>query len=799
MINFFRKHINFEYSIWFFLVIIIYWLWFFSSWWDSNFPITSWFHKILNEWFLYTRNEGMFWTTVMMSKLRWFFWFVLSSLWIFTPNVVFIIYSLLGYSWYYLLNNYLFKENGKINVLIALIFVVNPLVIWHLSHIYLIQWYVVYPWLVFFFLKFLSSQKSVNIYIIGFILSVLQLWQPHNFYNWIVILSISFLLFIILKEEKIKFVKKTIVLLIFTLLSFSYVLLPFFASIPNELTSSLKSFEWTEPNKIWSSAQWVINTLVFKKSTFETSDFPWLYLPFLILSWFLFCWTLLLNLRKKSQYNRIWLLVLIVIFSLTFIWNNPLFNDSWVRETIYKFIPHLRVDVWYLLLIFIYWFFIWINFTIIQNKKNAFYYKYTYTSLIFMFLISTFLFFSRNNTYKMSIDSNQFESFINWIDENDMYTDSSYKIVYPLSVWYLAPGLSRWVYPNTFLNWSYFHWNYKELWLYSTKSIIWEVAKSGLSDSKEFRNKFNISSIICDNSIKENCDDLGKLWFEKISNIGSRDYYSTKIVSWRIYLNSIYDSFFKKTNLSKYDTQLNTWLENEILYFLQSFHPERKLYPWKKINKICDDTQIYQAWETIYTPKYRLDPRSSERKLVTYIWQEWDNLEDILQAYNIDQEDVSIRNRELEQPLYPWQELQISVPITDDDLTPGEGDMMSRWETTECIQDEYIFFEWEELSYLLEQPLRDETHEMVYDYANGRNIDLEMNYPWTTQTYREVWLREWRVVAKDDGTYDIHLTMYFRPQSRFYLWLIVSWGTLLGLLMWFGIVFVRKKCNFISS
>ena len=84
--------------------------------------------------------------------------------------------------------------------------------------------------------------------------------------------------------------------------------------------------------------------------------------------------------------------------------------------------------------------------------------------------------------------------------------------------------------------------------------------------------------------------------------------------------------------------------------------------------------------------------------------------------------------------------------------------------TTECEQTQK-FFEKEELSYLYEKPIFDNTHELVFYYANGWTIDpqyIKDNY--STEYYTE----------NADGSINIELVMYFKPQSYFYLGLIIS-------------------------
>lgn len=79
---------------------------------------------------------------------------------------------------------------------------------------------------------------------------------------------------------------------------------------------------------------------------------------------------------------------------------------------------------------------------------------------------------------------------------------------------------------------------------------------------------------------------------------------------------------------------------------------------------------------------------------------------------------------------------------------------------TECVNKDYTFFEGEELKYLYEKPIFDETHHLVNDYANGRTLDadyIKKNFP--KDYYKE----------NQDGSIDVNLTLYFRPQSYFYL------------------------------
>ena len=73
---------------------------------------------------------------------------------------------------------------------------------------------------------------------------------------------------------------------------------------------------------------------------------------------------------------------------------------------------------------------------------------------------------------------------------------------------------------------------------------------------------------------------------------------------------------------------------------------------------------------------------------------------------------------------------------------------------------------------------------MVYDYANQWTIDpayIRAHYP--REYYRE----------NSDGTIDVRMTMYFRPQSYFYLGLIISGFTLFGCVSYLVVSGVRGR------
>jgi hypothetical protein len=94
------------------------------------------------------------------------------------------------------------------------------------------------------------------------------------------------------------------------------------------------------------------------------------------------------------------------------------------------------------------------------------------------------------------------------------------------------------------------------------------------------------------------------------------------------------------------------------------------------------------------------------------------------------------------------------------------------------------FFEGEELSYLWKQPVFEDSHKLVYDYANQWTIDPEyIKANFDNSMYKE----------NPDGSIDLELTLYFKPQSYFYLGIIISGTTLILCLSYLGHTFYRQR------
>jgi hypothetical protein len=85
---------------------------------------------------------------------------------------------------------------------------------------------------------------------------------------------------------------------------------------------------------------------------------------------------------------------------------------------------------------------------------------------------------------------------------------------------------------------------------------------------------------------------------------------------------------------------------------------------------------------------------------------------------------------------------------------------------------------------LFQKPLFEDTHKLVYDYANQWTIDPEyIKANFDKSMYKE----------NLDGSIDLELTLYFKPQSYFYLGIIISGTTLILCLGYLGYYWVRRR------
>lgn len=103
---------------------------------------------------------------------------------------------------------------------------------------------------------------------------------------------------------------------------------------------------------------------------------------------------------------------------------------------------------------------------------------------------------------------------------------------------------------------------------------------------------------------------------------------------------------------------------------------------------------------------------------------------------------------------------------------------------TECEYDQK-YFEGEEISYLWKKPIFKNTHDIANKYANQWTIDPE----YIKQNFSKEYYKE-----NSDGSIDVEMVLYFKPQSYYYLGLAISGLTLLGITIYLAYdIFKRRK------
>ncbi|MBR9704872.1 hypothetical protein GOV12_05650 [Candidatus Pacearchaeota archaeon] len=106
-------------------------------------------------------------------------------------------------------------------------------------------------------------------------------------------------------------------------------------------------------------------------------------------------------------------------------------------------------------------------------------------------------------------------------------------------------------------------------------------------------------------------------------------------------------------------------------------------------------------------------------------------------------------------------------------------------DTTEC-EHTLKFFEGEELSYLTKKPIFDDTHQIELDYANQWTI----NPQYIKDNFSKDYYTE-----NPDGSINIELILYFKPQSYFYIGLLISAITLILCIIFLILSYIKQHKN----
>ncbi len=335
--------------------------------WDSTFPVYGGNVNWIYDKFFYLWSYDVYGTTTFIDKLRLFPVVILNFFHAYSKEIFYVIFNIIGFLSFYISIWLLFWKNNTLRkkifaVFISLLFVFNPLTFSHLNHTFLLQWYFLYPIILALYYKFLISERYTNGYLVAFLIFLLFLWQPHNYYNIAISgIIITIFVFIYALQNRIFLLKKVFIAFFLSLAVFSFFIIPFVLTHPNDLTSSTANFSGTSPNLIWSWNQWIINTLAFKMSFFE--GFNWLlyitiFMNFALLFFIFF--------KQNIKYKNWILAIFLILISLSFVGKNPIFINHEIREIVYTFIPHIRVDIAYIILLFIPFFY----FSLAYFSKN---------------------------------------------------------------------------------------------------------------------------------------------------------------------------------------------------------------------------------------------------------------------------------------------------------------------------------------------------------------------------------------------------------------------------------------------
>ena len=100
---------------------------------------------------------------------------------------------------------------------------------------------------------------------------------------------------------------------------------------------------------------------------------------------------------------------------------------------------------------------------------------------------------------------------------------------------------------------------------------------------------------------------------------------------------------------------------------------------------------------------------------------------------------------------------------------------MKKYPLGECYSEDKSSVIWW-MYRLKENAIFDDSHQLVNGYANGRTLDADyIKRNFSKEYYKE----------NPDGSIEVNLTLYFKPQLYFYVGLWVSGVTLLILLFLF--------------
>lgn len=290
----------------------------------------------------------------------------------------------------------------------------------------------------------------------------------------------------------------------------------------------------------------------------------------------------------------------------------------------------------------------------------------------------------------------------------------------------------------------------------------WKVVD--IKEIQNFIKKYRFSHILLTNDVEQNFENsqnytnmLNVNYIKKYQN-QFHTLFQTTFGSPDIYSSSRH-IFFEFQNYWRYTITTNTD-NRDIVILNDAFHPWWKLYLEPYTTLDCS------SWATTYTGNITPERIGTG----VYTIRSRDTFVRISRALTwVTVEDIEELNpRVQEEELQIWQKIVIPV-MSSTSFSQWRNDT---YRVTECSSDA-TFYAGGEISKLWEKPIFDDTHRLIYEYANAWTIDPE----YIKANYSKEYYHE-----NPDGSIDIRVTLYFRPQSYFYLGIIISATTCIVLI-----------------
>lgn len=729
---------NFKNYSFFILCLIV--LCTYNSRFFFNYIITHWdrpfVFDVINGLFsrFIWRSVSGFWNVLIdISQFSWSFY---ELLWYFNISyqyseryIFFIPSTVIALFWSYLFSKNFFKNNFTC-FFVSIIFCYNTYFLtlqnWHNT---LSTAFSFFPFLFLCFDAFLKKPQALNLWW-TILLFMMVLWYEAR--AWYIIAIILWLYFLFNLSHFTRYWKKLWV--------YSFIWITILILLQLRWLLPLSHALWWDvtTNEVFNRGLWWGDFMSLANSFTLFHPFWWFWnavrdfqvMPIPLYFWLIpfFAWTGFFVGRKNKYVQFFWVIALFGIF-LSKQTQEPF---GWIYERLYYSFPwfnafreaskfYFLVAVWYSVLIgsFVEWFF--------TLKTVHRYSKYAIGLLIAsLFLVNTVplitwevgrLFVPRS----IPQDYHILNTFL--------MKDSSFWRT--LSV----PRDSRWMtYTNTLPKISLVD----ELW--KVYKNTWYTGEHTFQQIEDFMSLPNIDTILDKTSIRY-------IILPLVDTTNDDDFYK--------YYGNPYDdpshsSDLSLTEIKKKQEQRSKKLYNFYYDILKNVPSLQELDIWTKEVKVFENTWYQFLLSADVDLRYTMINPTKYTVVMTIPTQTTGAQMKFLQSFH------------QERKLYPFSWPQKNCEQIKDN---------------QCITQEYEFSQGEQLSYLTKQSFFEQNHTKIYDYANQRTLDratILKHFP--PESYR----------LREDGSLEVSLVLYFRPQSRFYLGLIISWSTLLVLLLRLG-------------